>query len=51
MKLLLTSSGLSKRDIGQALQEMVEKAPSDCKVGFIPTVANVEVNNKDWVIS
>lgn len=50
MKLLLTSSGLSKRDIGKALQEMVGKAPSDCKVGFIPTAANVEPYNKDWLI-
>lgn len=51
MKLLLTSSGLSKRQIGQALQEMVGKPASDCKVGFIPTASNVEVTNKDWVIS
>ncbi|AHB42457.1 hypothetical protein RAAC3_TM7C00001G0611 [Candidatus Saccharibacteria bacterium RAAC3_TM7_1] len=51
MKLLLTSSGLSKRDIGQALQEMVGKVPSDCKVGFIPTAANVEAYSKDWVIA
>ena len=50
MKLLLTSSGLSKRDIGVALQEMVAKAPSECKVGFIPTAANVEPYNKDWLI-
>ena len=50
MKLLLTSSGLSKRAIGQALQDMVKKAPSDCKVGFIPTAANVEPYNKDWLI-
>ncbi len=51
MKLLLTSSGLSKRQIGEALQQMVGKAPSDCKVGFIPTAANVEPYNKDWLIS
>lgn len=51
MKLLLTSSGLSKRQIGEALQQMVGKAPSDCKVGFIPTAANVEPRNKDWLIS
>lgn len=51
MKLLLTSSGLSKRVIGEALQQMVGKKPSDCKVGFIPTAANVEPYPKDWVIS
>ncbi len=51
MKLLLTSSGLSKRVIGEALQGMVGKKPSDCKVGFIPTAANVEPYPKDWVIA
>lgn len=50
MKLLLTSSGLSKRDIGVALQDMVGKAPGECRVGFIPTAANVELGTKDWVI-
>jgi len=51
MKLLLTSSGLSKRQIGESLQDMVNKPPSECKVGFIPTAANVESYNKDWVIA
>lgn len=51
MKLLLTSSGLSKRDIGVVLQGMFDKSPSDVKVGFIPTAANVEPYNKDWVVS
>ncbi len=51
MKLLLTSSGLSKRAIGQALQDMVGKSPSDCKVSYIPTAANVEPYAKDWVVA
>ena len=51
MKLLLTSSGLSKRDIGYALQGMFDTSPSEVKVGFIPTAANVEPYSKDWVIS
>lgn len=51
MKLLLTSSGLSKRDIGVALQGMFDKPPSEVRVGFIPTAANVEPYSKDWVIS
>ncbi len=51
MKLLLTSSGLSKRDIGAALQGMFDKSPSEVRVGFIPTAANVEPYNKDWVVS
>lgn len=51
MKLLLTSSGLSKRKIGEALQDMVGKPASECKVGFIPTAANVEPYAKDWVVA
>lgn len=51
MKLLLTSSGLSKRDIGAALQGMFDESPSEVRVGFIPTAANVEPYNKDWVVS
>lgn len=51
MKLLLTSSGLSKRDIGFALQGMFDKHPSEVRVGFIPTAANVEPYGKDWVIA
>lgn len=51
MKLLLTSSGLSKRDIGVALQGVFDKSPSEVRVGFIPTAANVEPYNKDWMIS
>lgn len=52
MKLLLTSSGLSKRMIGERLQQMlVPKLPSECKVAFIPTAANVEPYSKDWLIS
>lgn len=50
MKLLLTSSGLSKREIGRALYDLVGKAPSDCRVGFIPTAANVEPTIKGWLI-
>lgn len=51
MRLLLTSSGLSKRKIGIALQQMVGKPPSECKVGFIPTAANVDPRAKDWLIA
>ena len=51
MKLLLTSSGLSKRVIGEALQDMFDKSPSEVKVGFIPTAANVEPYSKDWLIA
>ncbi len=51
MKLLLTSSGLSKRAIGEKLQQMVlPKQPSECKVVFVPTAGNVEPYSKDWLI-
>lgn len=50
-KMLLTSSGLSKRVIGEALQAMAGRTPSECKVVFIPTAANVEPYNKDWIIA
>lgn len=50
MKLLLTSGGISNRSIAQAFIELVGKSPSDTKVAYVPTAANVEANNKDWVI-
>ena len=51
MKLLLTSSGLSKRAIGERLQQLVApKTPSEVRVAFIPTAANVEPYSKDWLI-
>jgi len=51
MNLLLTSSGISSRKIGEALQQMVGKSASDCKVGFIPTAINVEPYNKCGVVA
>jgi dipeptidase E len=50
MKLLLTSNGLSNDSIAKALQELIGKDPKDAKVAFIPTAANVERGNKDWLI-
>lgn len=51
MKLLLTSSGLSKRAGAQALQELVGKSPSETKIGLIPIAANAEEGSKDWFIN
>lgn len=51
MKLLLTSSGISKRSIAVALSQLVGKNPSETKVGFISTASNVEEGNKDWYIN
>ncbi len=51
MKLLLTSSGVTKRAIADALLGMVGKPASEVKIGFVPTAANVEESNKDWYIN
>lgn len=51
MKLLLTSSGLSKRAGVNALIELTGKSPGATKIGFIPTAANVEEGNKDWFVN
>lgn len=50
MKLLLTSNGLSNNSIAKAFQELIGKDPKDSKVAFIPTAANGERGNKDWLI-
>jgi len=50
MKLLLTSNGLSNDSIAKAFQELIGKEPKDAKVAFIPTAANGERGNKDWLI-
>jgi len=51
MKLLLTSAGISKRSIADALVEMVGKSPDKTKIGFVPTAANAEASNKDWLVN
>ncbi|HET9850808.1 MAG TPA: Type 1 glutamine amidotransferase-like domain-containing protein [Candidatus Saccharimonadales bacterium] len=51
MKLLLTSNGLSNDSIAQAFAELIGKEPKDSKVAFIPTAANPERGNKDWLIN
>ena len=50
MKLLLTSNGLSNDSIAKAFEELIGKRPKDSKVAFIPTAANPERENKDWLI-
>ena len=50
MKLLLTSNGLSNNLITKAFNELIGKDPKDSKVAFIPTAANPERGNKDWLI-
>ena len=51
MKLLLTSAGLTNPSIANALFELVGKKPEDTSAVFIPTAANVEVGDKEWLIT
>lgn len=51
MKLLLTSSGITNQSIAQALFDLVGKKPEDITVVFIPTASNVEIGDKDWLIT
>lgn len=50
MKLLLTSAGIANKTIADALGELTRKDPSEIKVGFVPTAANAEGDNKWWLI-
>jgi dipeptidase E len=49
MKLLLTSSGNTNKSIEKALLKLLEKPVKDSSLTFIPTAANVENGNKDWL--
>lgn len=51
MKLLLTSAGLSNKSISKTLVELAGKPFNELKLAFIPTAANVEEGDKDWLIN
>lgn len=51
MKLLLTSEGLTNDSIKNALKELTEKPFDQLRLTFIPTAANVEDNDKNWLIN
>src|SRR3990167_3586378 len=42
MKLLLTSQGITTRELAEALSSLVGKSPYDTKIGLIPVARNVE---------
>lgn len=50
MKLLLTSAGLSNDTIVSALETLSGAPLQSKKLAFIPTAANVEPGEKDWLI-
>ncbi|MFC1625609.1 Type 1 glutamine amidotransferase-like domain-containing protein [Patescibacteria group bacterium] len=50
MKLLLTSAGLTNKSIAIAFNKLVGLPKEKIHIAFIPTAANVEEGNKDWLI-
>lgn len=50
MKLLLTSSGFTNMAIINALLELTKKPLDTLKLVFVPTAANVEEDDKGWLI-
>ncbi len=50
MKLLLTSAGIRNQTILKALDELASKPLDQLKVAFIPTAANLESGDKNWLI-
>lgn len=51
MKLLLTSSGITNKSIENALARLVEKPFKKLNLTFIPTAANVQREDKSWLIN
>ena len=51
MKLLLTSAGLSNKKIISAFESLVGETGDRVRIAFIPTAANVEPGDKDWLIN
>ncbi|MCG2808784.1 MAG: hypothetical protein L6275_00345 [Candidatus Portnoybacteria bacterium] len=50
MKLLLTSAGITNKSIAQAVLDLTNLPAEKIKLAFIPTAANVEEGDKDWLI-
>lgn len=50
MKLLLTSNGFSNKSIANALIDLAGKPFNQLKLVFIPTAANIEDEDKQWLI-
>lgn len=51
MKLLLTSSGFTNKSIVKALKELAGKPFNKLNLVFVPTAANIEEGDKDWLIN
>lgn len=51
MKLFLSSAGLTNESLVKAFEELVGENGDKVKIAFIPTAANVESGDKDWLIN
>lgn len=51
MRLFLTSAGLSNKAIVKAFNDLVGLPNKEVRIAFIPTAANVEPGDKDWLIN
>ena len=51
MKLLLTSAGITNQSILKALDDLAGKPLDQLKIAFIPTAANLEPGDKNWLIN
>jgi len=50
MKLLLTSNGFANKTIVRAFSDIVKKPFKKTSLAFIPTAANVERDDKSWLV-
>jgi dipeptidase E len=50
MRLFLSSAGLSNEKLVDAFEGLVGLSKDQIKIAFIPTAANIEPGNKDWLI-
>ncbi len=51
MRLLLTSAGITNKSIKNALLKLNGKPFEKSSMAFIPTAANIEPGDKDWLIN
>jgi dipeptidase E len=51
MKLFLTSAGLSNKTLVESFENLVGLRGELVKIAYIPTAANVEEGDKDWLIN
>lgn len=51
MKLLLTSAGITNKSIAKAVLDLTELPAAEIKLVFIPTAANLEEDDKGWLIN